>query len=138
MEKARHVWAVQTDVAKITNKQLITILRPLRQKYDAPIPLRKDQLLNHYAEWTHSVTPYIIAFPNNAPPPPSATAPPPITTAPSPPSATAPPASATAPPPPLETDPPLPSATAPPGTAYNDTGSIFDDTDEEDKNNDNE
>ena len=121
MEKARHVWAVQTDVAKITNKQLITILRPLRQKYDAPIPLRKDQLLNHYAEWTHPVTPDMITFPNNAPHP-SATAPPPSTTVPSPPSETPPPASATAPPPPSEN--------APPGTAYKSTGSIFDDADE--------
>ena len=45
VEKARQVWAVQTDVTKMTNKQLLTILRPLRQKDDAPMPSRKDQLL---------------------------------------------------------------------------------------------
>ena len=162
VEKARQVWAMQTYVTKMTNKQLITILCPLRQKYDAPIPSRKYQLLNYYAKWTHRVTPYMVIFPNNAPPPPSATAPPasatvppppratappppsattppPSTTDPSPPNANAPPASVTTlPPPPCATAPPLPSATAPFDKAYNDTGSIFDDTDEEDENNDDE
>ena len=153
VEKARQVWAVQTDVTKMTNKQLLTILRPLRQKDDPPIPSRKDQLLNRYAEWSHRITPDMITPPLSA-----TTPPPPGTTAASPPSATAPPPSATAlslsvaarplsatacppsatTPPPSATAPPPLSATTPPSTAYNDTNSIFDDADEEDENNDDE
>ena len=113
VEKARQVWAVQTDVTKMTNKQLLTILCPLRQKDDAPMPSRKDQLLNQYAEWKHCLTPDMIY------PPLSATAaPPPSTTAPPPPRATAPPPSESTPSPPSVA--PLPShrsATAPPPTS---------------------
>ena len=124
VEKARQVWAVQTDVTKMKNKQLLTILCPLRQKDDPPIPTRKDQLLNRYAEWSHRITPDMITPPLSA-----TTPPPPGTTAASPPSATAPPPSATALSlsvaarplsatacPPSATTPP-PSATAPPPSA---------------------
>ena len=38
LEKAREVWAVQQDVTKMTNKQLIAILRPLRKKDEPAIP----------------------------------------------------------------------------------------------------
>ena len=147
VEKARQVWAVQTDVTKMTNKQLLTILRPLRQKDDPPIPTRKDQLLNRYAEWSHRITPDMITPPLSAttPPPPGTTAASPPSATARPPSATAlslsvaaRPLSATAPSPPIATAPPPPSAsappplssTAPPSTAYNNTDSIFDDTDE--------
>ena len=56
MEKAREVWAVQGDVSKMTNKQLIAILRPLHLKDEPAIPTRKDLLLVLFAEWSDRVT----------------------------------------------------------------------------------
>ena len=56
MEQAREFWAIQGDVSKMTNKQLISILRPLHLKDESAIPTRKDQLLVCFAEWSNCVT----------------------------------------------------------------------------------
>ena len=118
--KARDVWAVQQDVTKMTNKQLIAILRPLRKKDEPAIPSRKDLLLARYVEWADRVTLEMLTpqMPQATPPPTELTTP--TNGASSTPSETPAPDNASSPP----TDTPSPNIASPPlGSTHSNTAS---------------
>ena len=46
------VRALSIEPQKMTNKQLVTLLKPLKTKEDTPMPTKKDALLSRYNAWT--------------------------------------------------------------------------------------
>ena len=54
---AEEVWAKKDKLEAMTIKELMTICKPLKRKYDGPIPKKKIELIAKYKEWHGRPTP---------------------------------------------------------------------------------